>query len=142
MRKSDELVRWGGEEFLIISRSTERAQIPAFCARILEIIADEPFDLGPGIDVWMTCSIGWTPYPWLPEDVEALSIEDVLKLADQAMYCAKKMGRNQSIGLLPSATAMNSREQITLAKLGDISKSTLVEIVSTQNVLSSDAWRF
>ncbi|HYL15631.1 MAG TPA: diguanylate cyclase [Terriglobales bacterium] len=141
MRKSDELVRWGGEEFLIISRSTERAQIPAFCARLLEIIADEPFDLGPGLDVWMTCSIGWTSYPWLRDDVDALPVDDVLKLADQAMYCAKKMGRNQSVGLLPSAEAMNSREKITLEKLGDAPKSSLVEIVSTQNALSSDAWR-
>ena len=142
MRKSDQLVRWGGEEFLIISRSTERAQIPAFCARVLEIIADEPFDLGPGIDVWMTCSIGWTPYPWLRDDVDALSVEDVLKLADQAMYCAKKMGRNQSVGLLPSAEAMSSKEKINLAMLGDVSKSALIEIVSTQNSLPSDAWQF
>jgi len=142
MRKSDELVRWGGEEFLIISRSTERRQIPAFCSRLLEMIADEPFDLGPGIDVWMTCSIGWTPYPWLRDDIDALSVEDVIKLADQAMYCAKKMGRNQSIGLLPSAEAMNAREKITLEKLGDVSKSTLLEIVSTQNSVSSDAWQY
>jgi len=142
MRKSDELVRRGGEEFLIISRSTERRQIPAFCSRLLEMIADEPFDLGPGIDVWMTCSIGWTPYPWLRDDIDALSVEDVIKLADQAMYCAKKMGRNQSIGLLPSAEAMNAREKITLEKLGDVSKSTLLEIVSTQNSVSSDAWQY
>jgi diguanylate cyclase (GGDEF)-like protein len=142
MRKSDELVRWGGEEFLVISRSTERTQIPAFCARILEIIADEPFDLGPGVDVWMTCSIGWTPYPWLRGDVDALSVEDVIKLADQAMYCAKRMGRNQSIGLLPSAEAMSSREKINLERLGDVSQSGLIEIVSTQNSLSSDAWQF
>ena len=142
MRKSDQLVRWGGEEFLIISRSTERRQIPAFCSRLLEMIADEPFDLGPGIDVWMTCSIGWTPYPWLRDDIDALSVEDVIKLADQAMYCAKKMGRNQSIGLLPSAEAMNAREKITLEKLGDVSKSTLLEIVSTQNSVSSDAWQY
>ena len=69
-------------------------------------------------------------------------MEDVLKLADQAMYCAKKMGRNQSVGLLPSAEAMSSKEKINLAMLGDVSKSALIEIVSTQNSLPSDAWQF
>jgi len=37
---------------------------------------------------------------------------------------------------------MNAREKITLEKLGDVSKSTLLEIVSTQNSVSSDAWQY
>lgn len=140
MRKSDELVRWGGEEFLIICRSTDRAQVPAFCSRILEIVADEPFDLGGGADVWMTCSIGWTPYPWIRENVDALSVDDVIKLADKAMYCAKDAGRNKSIGLLPSAQAVNSPETITLENLADVARSPLIEVVKTDASVSTDNW--
>ena len=140
MRKSDELVRWGGEEFLIICRSTERSQIPAFCSRILELIADEPFELGSGADVWMTCSIGWTPYPWLRERVEALSVEDVIKLADTAMYCAKGAGRNQSIGLLPSPAALEDPNSVTPEKLGDVTNSPLIQLIKTENSIPSDQW--
>jgi diguanylate cyclase (GGDEF)-like protein len=140
MRRSDEIVRWGGEEFLIICRSTERAQIPTFCSRILEIIADEPFDLGDGRDVWMTCSIGWTPYPWLRTDVRALSVEDVLTLADRAMYCAKRSGRNQSIGLLASDEAIGSLEKISLDRLGDVSQSPLVKVIKTQIDVQPEVW--
>ena len=64
VRKSDVLVRWGGEEFLIMSRSADPSGIPAFCSRILEVMASEPFDLGHEILVRKTCSVGWAAYPW------------------------------------------------------------------------------
>ena len=58
VRKSDVLVRWGGEEFLIMSRSADPSGTPAFCSRILETIAAERFDLGHGVHVRKTCSVG------------------------------------------------------------------------------------
>ncbi len=101
MRKSDVLVRWGGEEFVVVSRSADRSGAAAFCSRILEVTAAEPFDLGHGIRVRKTCSIGWAPYPWSKSDVDWLCAEEVIDLADRAMYLAKTGGRNQSVGILP-----------------------------------------
>ena len=102
VRKSDVLVRWGGEEFLIMTRSTDPAGTPAFCARILEVMAAEPFDLDHGIRVRKTCSIGWAPYPWCREAYEDICAEEVIELADWALYRAKAWGRNQAVGVLPS----------------------------------------
>jgi diguanylate cyclase (GGDEF)-like protein len=131
VRKSDVLVRWGGEEFLVMSRSTDPSGTPAFCSRILEVIAAHPFDLGNGISVRKTCSVGWAPYPWCRSHFEALCAEEVIALADIALYRAKALGRNQGIGALPSDIAKNTPPTITLESLQD-EKSPLVRQVRTE----------
>ncbi len=102
VRQADCLVRWGGEEFLIVCRTTQRQFVPIFCERLLRAVSDAPFDLGGGIQVVKTCSFGWAPYPWVREHATALPVEAVLELADKALYLAKASGRNRAIGALPS----------------------------------------
>jgi diguanylate cyclase (GGDEF)-like protein len=114
VRKSDVLVRWGGEEFLIMSRSTDPSGTPAFCARVLDVISSEPFDLGHGIFVRKTCSIGWGAYPWCRSAFEAICPEESIALADAALYMAKGMGRNQGVGIVPGDTAHLHPKDISL----------------------------
>jgi diguanylate cyclase (GGDEF)-like protein len=116
VRKSDVLVRWGGEEFLIMSRSTDPAGVPAFCERILQVFSSEYFDLGRGIQVRKTCSVGWAPFPWNREAYDAICAEEVIELADTALYRAKDAGRNRGIGILPG-DACPAVKSITLQAL-------------------------
>jgi diguanylate cyclase (GGDEF)-like protein len=117
VRKSDVLVRWGGEEFLIMSRSADPAGTPAFCERILEVMASETFDLGHGVRVQKTCSVGWAPFPWSRGAYEAICAEETIELADTALYRAKAGGRNQGVGILPIDRAVASPHAITLEAL-------------------------
>jgi diguanylate cyclase (GGDEF)-like protein len=117
VRKSDVLVRWGGEEFLIMSRSADPAGTPAFCERILDIMASEAFDLGHDVRVRKTCSVGWAPFPWCRGAYEALCAEETIELADAALYRAKAGGRNQGIGILPGDGALATPHAITLQAL-------------------------
>jgi len=128
MRRTDDLVRWGGEEFLLVCRTTDRENATLLCNRVLEAVRDLPFDVGNGVQVHKTCSIGWAPYPWLQDDGVMLSMENVLELADKALYLAKREGRNRSYGLLPSATAMASEKSISIENLRDCPPE-LVQIV-------------
>jgi diguanylate cyclase (GGDEF)-like protein len=130
VRKSDVLVRWGGEEFLIMSRSTDPSGIPAFCSRVLEVIAREPFDLGHGIEVRKTCSIGWAPYPWSRAAYDAICAEEVIILADVALYRAKACGRNQGIGILPADATAAAPSVIRIESLRE-EGSSLVRIIKT-----------
>ncbi len=116
VRKSDVLVRWGGEEFLIMSRSADPSGTPAFCERILETMASEDFDLGYGVRVRKTCSVGWAPFPWSRGSCQAICAEEVIELADAALYRAKAAGRNRGVGILP-ADALSAGATITLEVL-------------------------
>jgi diguanylate cyclase (GGDEF)-like protein len=117
VRKSDVLVRWGGEEFLIMSRSADPSGTPAFCERILETISSEPFDLGHGVVIRKTCSVGWAPFPWSRGAYDAICAEEVIELADSALYLAKAAGRNRGVGILPSDVAPADPRAITLENL-------------------------
>jgi diguanylate cyclase (GGDEF)-like protein len=101
VRKSDFLIRWGGEEFLIVCRSAERLESHRMAERILNAIGKTAFDLGNGRAIRRTCSVGWAPFPWVPPFVAEASVDEVLRLADRGLCLAKQRGRNQSIGILP-----------------------------------------
>jgi len=130
VRKSDVLVRWGGEEFLIMSRSTDPSGTPAFCGRVLEVMSSEPFDLGHGILVRKTCSVGWAAYPWCRPGFEAICAEESIALADAALYMAKGLGRNQSVGIVPGDGATLNPEAITLTEARE-GKAPLSRLVKT-----------
>lgn len=119
VRKSDVLVRWGGEEFLIMSRSTDPSGTPAFCSRVLEVMSSEPFDLGHGIVVKKTCSVGWASYPWCRGAFEALCADESIAMADAALYRAKALGRNQGVGILPTAAASKNPQEVSLQSVRD-----------------------
>jgi diguanylate cyclase (GGDEF)-like protein len=100
-RSSDSVVRWGGEEFLLISRWTDRESGDVLALRLLEAIGDFPFTFAPGRTATVTCSVGWAPFPWHPDQPEAVSFEEVLSLADRALYLAKREGRDRAVGVRP-----------------------------------------
>jgi diguanylate cyclase (GGDEF)-like protein len=103
IRQSDVLVRWGGEEFLILSRYTDRREAQGLSARVLAAVGDTPFALrNPNETIFRTCSIGWAAFPWLPKHPELVDYEKVLSLADQALNEAKRTGKNRAVGMLPA----------------------------------------
>jgi diguanylate cyclase (GGDEF)-like protein len=138
MRKSDVLIRWGGEEFMILTRSSDRSEITTFCTRILEAIGSVAFDLGGGIEVHKTCSIGWAPYPWSQSAYEAICAEEVIELADTALYLAKAMGRNQGAGFVPSDQAMAAPKRVTIENLRQ-KNSDLIKVISTAGAGKNDS---
>ena len=84
-RKSDVVGRWGGEEFLIIAPQTKLAGAEAFGEKLRGALEDVRFPSGIGI----TASFGIARLQY-NEPVTLL-----LNRADQALYRAKRLGRNR-----------------------------------------------
>ncbi|HWT79060.1 MAG TPA: diguanylate cyclase [Candidatus Methylomirabilis sp.] len=89
-RPVDEVARYGGEEFAILLPETPGPGAFAMADRIREIIASHPVSIGPGQTVSLTVSIGVVTYP---QDSE--SEDELIGVADKALYAAKNSGRNR-----------------------------------------------
>jgi diguanylate cyclase (GGDEF)-like protein len=101
IRHSDVLVRWGGEEFLIVSRYTDRNEAELLAQRVLAAVADTPFQVGrSGESIHRTCSLGWAAFPWFPDNPRALTYDEVLTLADRGLNRAKQAGKNNAVGMM------------------------------------------
>jgi diguanylate cyclase (GGDEF)-like protein len=98
IRYSDVLIRWGGEEFLVVSRHSNRDEAETLAVRVLDSVGKESFRLTCGQSIHRTCSIGWAVFPWFPAQPEAMDYQEILRLADNALYEAKHEGRNRAIG--------------------------------------------
>jgi diguanylate cyclase (GGDEF)-like protein len=105
MRESDFLIRWGGEEFLVVFRAAERNDGALLASRILKAVNSAEFDLGNERHLARSCSVGWAAFPWLPPACSDLSVEEVLRLADRGLYLAKQGGRNQAVGMIAATNA-------------------------------------
>jgi diguanylate cyclase (GGDEF)-like protein len=99
-RESDYLVRWGGEEFLVVARGTKRTDAETIAERIRVAVSGRPFDVSPGVTVSKTCSVGFAAFPFLPMQPEALNWLQVVEVADQGLYMAKRGGRDAWVGLI------------------------------------------
>ena len=112
LRDQDALVRWGGEEFLVVLPDTDDMG----AAAVIDRIANVGLGVRPdGVPV--TASVG------LAERVrdKALSWEDLVKLADERMYAAKRAGRNCYVNRAgtPVSLAANNTSKATTYSLED-----------------------
>lgn len=98
-RETDTPVRWGGEEFLVVARFTNRESGPRFAERIRAMVAAHAFQLGDGRSIHRTCSVGFASYPFFPGEPDRLNWEQVVNLADECLYAAKHGGRNAWVGV-------------------------------------------
>ncbi len=87
LRPKDTLIRWGGEEFLIVAPGNNETELAHLAERLRRAISDQQIaDVGK-----ITASFGVAC--WQPEE----NLTQLFSRADQALYQAKGWGRNQVV---------------------------------------------
>ncbi len=90
VRKVDMACRYGGEEFLLLLPETDLNQAMTVAENIRENVAALKIDCEGVVLPQVTCSLGIASYP-----DHALKEEELLRIADAALYSAKNAGRNR-----------------------------------------------
>lgn len=90
-RRSDMAARFGGEEFALILTETDEDGALKFAERMRKIIGETSVKVKEG-ETKLTISAGIGVYP-----AHGRSPEDIIKRADNALYRAKREGRNRVI---------------------------------------------
>jgi diguanylate cyclase (GGDEF)-like protein len=88
VRQSDTLVRFGGDEFVVVLTGLHQPREAAFVADKILTTMKTPFTLSV-VTTCMSCSIGIALYP---EDGDTAT--DIIKTADTLMYRVKETGKN------------------------------------------------
>jgi diguanylate cyclase (GGDEF)-like protein len=106
-RGTDTTIRFGGEEFLIALRNTRFDYLPICAEKIRAKVAAYPFEIDDqGNTIKLTCSIGFTRFPFCEKCPDFFDIGEAQILADLSLYYAKDEGRNMCVGLSPVGDAI------------------------------------
>jgi diguanylate cyclase (GGDEF)-like protein len=89
LRQSDVVGRYGGEEFVVILSSADAAAAEPLAERIRKRVAEIRVE-GYGKPIRLTCSIGVAT-----SDTLGVWDEHLIARADEAVYAAKRSGRNR-----------------------------------------------
>ncbi len=101
-RKEDIVCRFGGEEFLIVMQETTQKRALERADEIRKAVEGHSFSFNAGQTKKITISLGISAFP-----ENGQSIEDLILRADQALYKAKKQGRNRVETAEPEALPLS-----------------------------------
>ena len=108
-RRSDFVIRWGGDEFVVIAKQTRGNEAEQLAERIRSSVAGTNFMLSDGQIVRTTCSVGFVSYPLFRNKHDDSDLDQIISVADGLMYEAKK-NRNAWVGMLGPDNAVASFE--------------------------------
>lgn len=97
LRSNDVLARFGGEEFVVLLPQTGLQAAMEIAERIRSTIAAEPVRVTAKDNLTVTISIGVSQAPDDLDGDDTTVANKLLSIADEALYIAKKNGRNQVV---------------------------------------------
>jgi diguanylate cyclase (GGDEF)-like protein len=91
VRDFDVAARLGGEEFAVLLPQTKAEAAAVVAARMRDALANSPIPVADGVEVRLTASFG------VAESTPDQSTDELLHRADDALYAAKRAGKNRYV---------------------------------------------
>ena len=110
IRQEDILVRFGGEEFLVLIHKQSLEACLTIAERIRSSIMTHEIKV-IGKHIIMTISIGINPFPFY-----AKNFDEAVKIADEQLYNAKISGRN----CIKVSKEVDKKQSLTSKRIGDV----------------------
>ncbi|WP_343817836.1 diguanylate cyclase [Colwellia asteriadis] len=137
-RESDFLIRWGGEEFLIVARYVNRYKINAVIERFRKAVATHTFVLNNTKSIHCSCSIGFASYPFSQHHPKLFTWEQVIDIADIALYSAKENQRDAWVGLLAGEQLENVSKLTKVAVKDNAEKYAITRIKNETSAMLNE----
>jgi diguanylate cyclase (GGDEF)-like protein len=130
VREDDPVIRYGGEEFLVILKKTQPEYLDIFAKRILDKIRGAEYEMADNVRLKKTCSLGYTMFPFYNDALDLFLFDQTVMIADQGLYYAKSHGRNSAVKVLPNEDAPTNPSEAMKAfiSLDDALKKGIVSI--------------
>lgn len=107
-RLTDMVIRYAGDEFMILLPGVDKEAGLSLGKRLLEQIAQTSFRLKDGQEIRLTISMGFSLCP-----ADSTEVDKLIDLADKALYLSKEKGKNQ-ISYSQEVTLESAAAQIAL----------------------------
>jgi len=115
VRTEDIVVRWGGEEFLVVLPRTRYDSLASIAEKLRTTVAETRFEI-PGGELRKTCSVGYTSLPFVEQTQQQdLTLEQAITVADLGLYRAKREGRNRTEHVIAGPSWPDDAETLATA---------------------------
>jgi|GEM_PF-1289526 len=124
IRTDDVVIRWGGEEFIILLKNIRREKATEVAEKIRKNIESSPFKTESGKTVWVTASIGMAFTPFFDHAPNLMGLDNIISITDLALYNSKNKGRDICTVVKAGKNIPSSSEQM----LGMLASSQYAEL--------------
>lgn len=111
VRVDDIVIRWGGEEFLVLLENIPQESALRVAKNIRKTIEKTPFIAENGTEIWVTVSMGISFLPFYKSSPMLINFEHALDIADLALYKSKET-RDTATYVIPGEKIPENDEEV------------------------------
>ncbi|MEC9466432.1 MAG: response regulator [Myxococcota bacterium] len=139
--ENDLVIRWGGEEILFVHRGPRDGGGRSIAREVKRVFNRGKIHVGGGSQIEVSASIGVVRTPFTDRDDDVVDWDDLLTLADHALYAAKRNGRDMWIELSANEdTPSEGFGQLIRSSASDLVTRRLVDVTHSLSNVTDLVW--